>query len=317
LADTAQLNCDFIDNFARSLPPQADAVSTGSLIDSDIHAQAFPGEDNSTFQAVFDLKTQVHQFLDYERKKHQFGVPQRLRQVDEWTVFTVSVGLWDLVEYATLEKESALKAIDRSVEGLFENLDLLARHVATPMKVVVPKLVDVTFLPRFQSKKDINKEHFAEDQHQLVFLWTYWNSVLSRTASQWQHGEIFMPNPNNLILDQVRAKQMYSTNTYDASGTGKQMPLFDYVTEPCSKLSENDTARTLQAAGVEKCSKHLFWDDLHLSGPAHQLIGKAAASLLRGNHTINAGDSTQGPDSNNNASEKEPASFTLKYPPGY
>jgi hypothetical protein len=259
LADTAQLNCDFIDNFARSLPPQADAVSTGSLIDSDIHAQAFPGEDNSTFQAVFDLKTQVHQFLDYERKKHQFGVPQRLRQVDEWTVFTVSVGLWDLVEYATLEKESALKAIDRSVEGLFENLDLLARHVATPMKVVVPKLVDVTFLPRFQSKKDINKEHFAEDQHQLVFLWTYWNSVLSRTASQWQHGEIFMPNPNNLILDQVRAKQMYSTNTYDASGTGKQMPLFDYVTEPCSKLSENDTARTLQAAGVEKCSKHLFW----------------------------------------------------------
>jgi phospholipase/lecithinase/hemolysin len=110
---------------------------------------------------------------------------------------------------------------------------------------------------------------------------------------------------------------MYSTNTYDASGTGKQMPLFDYVTEPCSKSSENDTARILQAAGIEKCSKHLFWDDLHLSGPAHQLIGKAAASLLRGTHTINAGDSTQGPDSNNNASEKEPASFTLKYPPGY
>ncbi|KAF2994056.1 hypothetical protein E8E13_001725 [Curvularia kusanoi] len=312
-----ELGCDFIDNFARSLPPQAAAASFGSLVDSDIHVQAFPDEDNSTFQTLFDFKTQVHQFLDYEKQKYRVGVPQRLRQVDAWSVFTVSVGLWDLVEYATLETELALEAIDKSIEGLFENLNLLARHVATPMKVVVPKLVDVTFLPRFQSMKDTNKEHFAEDQHQLVFLWTYWNSALFRTASKWQNGEIYMPNPNNLILDQVRAKQLYSANTSDAFGAGKQVPLFDYVTEPCSKSMEADSANILQAAGVARCSKHLFWDDLHLSGPAHQLIGRAAASLLRGNHTVNAGDLAQGSDSDKKASEQATAGFTLKYPPGY
>lgn len=242
------------------MPPQTNAPIIGSLVDSDIRAQAVPVTDNdNSTQTMFDFKTQVQQFLDYEEKKHRVGVPERLRKVDEWTIFTVSFGLWDLFEYSTLEREYALKAIDNSIEGLFENLDLLAKHVTAPMKVVAPKLVDVTFLPRFQSMKDINKEHFAEDQHQLVFLWTYWNTALSRTASQWKHGEIFMPNPNNLILDQVRAKQLYSKNLSDASGAGKQAPLFDYVEEPCVQSISDDSARILQAAGVKKCSKHLFW----------------------------------------------------------
>lgn len=254
-----QLACDYIDNFARSIPTQTDDTTIGSLVDSDIRAQAISVTDNSTVKAMFDFKAQVQQFFDYEEKKHRVNVPKRLRQVDEWTIFTVSFGLWDLLEYATLDKEYALKAIDNSVEGLFENLNLLANHVAAPMRVVIPKLVDVTFLPRFQSMKDINKEHFAEDQHQLVFLWTYWNTVLSRTASQWQRGEIFMPNPNNLILDQVRAMQLYSNNLTDASGAGTQAPLFEFVEEPCLKAITDDTARILQAAGVKKCSKHLFW----------------------------------------------------------
>ncbi|KAH6618546.1 hypothetical protein C7974DRAFT_317313 [Boeremia exigua] len=312
-----QLACDFIDNFARSMPPQEDATTIGSLVDSDIRAQAVPVTDNNNnTQTMFDFKTQIQQFLEYEKIKHRLGVPERLRKVDEWTVFTVSFGLWDLLEYSSLETEYALKAIDNSMEGLFENLDLLAKHVAAPIKVVVPKLVDVTFLPRVQSMKDINKEHFAEYQHQLVFLWTYWNTVLSRAAAKWEHGAIFMPNPNNLILDQVRAKQLYSKNLSDASGTGKQAPLFDYVEEPCIKSITDDNARILQAAGVQKCSKHLFWDDIHLSGPAHRLIGKAAASLLRGNHTVNIG-AVQGSHGDKKAAAKDMPSFALKFPPGY
>lgn len=245
------------------MPPHTDAATIGSLIDSDIRAQAVPVTDNNNdTQAMFDFKTQVQQFLEYQKMEHRVGIPERLRKVDEWTIFTVSFGLWDLLEYSTLEKEHALKAIDNSIEGLFENLDLLAKHVAAPIKIVAPKLVDVTFLPRFQSRRNLNKEHYAENQHHLVFLWTYWNTVLSRTASQWKYGEIFMPNPNNLITDQVRAKQLYSKNLSDASGLGKQVPLFDYVEEPCVKSPADDSAEVLQAAGVEKCfdaSKHLFW----------------------------------------------------------
>ncbi|KAF1929265.1 uncharacterized protein M421DRAFT_100396 [Didymella exigua CBS 183.55] len=317
-----ELACDFIDNFARSMAPHTDAATVGSLIDSDIRAQAVPVTDNNNnyTQAMFDFKTQVQQFLEYEKMKHRVGVPERLRKVDEWTIFTVSFGLWDLLEYSALEKEYALKAIDNSIEGLFENLDLLAKHVAAPMKIVAPKLIDVTFLPRFQSRRNMDKEHFAEDQHHLVFLWTYWNTALSRTASQWNHGEIFMPNPNNLITDQVRAKQLYSKNLSDASGMGKQAPLFDYVEEPCVRSTADVSAETLQAVGVEKCfdaSKHLFWDDVHLSGPAHQLIGKAAASLLRGNHIVNVGAVAQGSNNGEKASGKETPSFKLNVPRRY
>lgn len=215
-----------------------------------------PAAQNNNIETMFDFKTQVQQFLEYETKKHRVGVPERLRKIDEWSIFTVSFGLWDLFEYSMLEREYATKAIDNSIEVLFENLDLLAKNVASPMKIILPKLVDVTFLPRFQSMKDINKEHFAEDQHQLVFLWEYWNTVLTRTARHWRNGQIYMPNPNNLILDQVRTKQLYSQNLTDAAGRGTQAPLFDYVEEPCMKLTSDDDARILQA---EDCSKHLFW----------------------------------------------------------
>lgn len=310
-----ELACDFIDNFARSIPPQSDVAIIGSLIDSDIRAQALPVADDT--QIMYDFKTQVQQFVDYERQKVRIGVPERLRKIDQWTIFTVSFGLWDLLEYSALEKEYALKAIDNSIEGLFENLDLLAEFVPKPMKVVAPKLVDVTFLPRFQSMKDFNKKHFAENQHQLVFLWTYWNTALFRAASRWKRGQVYMPNPNNLILDQVRTKQLYSQNLTDAAGRGKQAPLFDYVEEPCMKSISDDNARILQAAGVEKCSKHLFWDDIHLSGPGHQLIGKAAASLLRGNYSVKVEDSAQGSNGDKTASKTAAPTFALKFPPGY
>lgn len=244
------------------MPRQGHLTTIGSLVDSDIRAQAVPVTDNNGIQPMFDFKTQVQQFLEYDKKKHSVGVPERLRKVDEWTIFTVSFGLWDLFEYSTLEKKDALKAIANSIEGLFENLDLLAKHAAAPVKIVAPKLVDVTFLPRFQSRKYVDKENFAEDQHHLVFLWTYWNTVLSRKASQWKYGEIFVLNPNKLILDQVRAKQLYSKQISDASGMGKEAPLFEYVEEPCLKPKVDDSGSVLQAAGVEKCfdaSKHLFW----------------------------------------------------------
>lgn len=58
-------------------------------------------------------------------------------------------------------------------------------------------------------------------------------------------------------------------------------------------------------------------DDIHLSGPGHQLIGRAAASLLRGNHTVNVRGLAQGSDNDNKASGKDAPRFELKFPPGY
>lgn len=124
-------------------------------------------------------------------------------------------------------------------------------------------VVDVTILPRFQSTKYATQEHFAESQHLLVFLWRYWNTVLLQGATRWKNGEIFMPDPNALIVEQVRVGQLHAKQMSDATGLGKQAPLFEYVQQPClSTKPEGRGATNLQAATVEKCvdpAQHLFW----------------------------------------------------------
>jgi hypothetical protein len=260
----------------------------------------------------------MEQYVAYDKGRRV--IPQRLRKGDEWTFFTVFFGLWDLLEYSTLEKGVAMSAIDKGIEALFRNLDVLAEHAAYPPKIVIPKMIDASFLPQFQLlKKAMREADFAVTQHRMVFLWAYWNTVLLRTASQWKNGTIYMPGPNDLIMDEVRAKQLHSRQISDAAGVGKQAPLFENIEKPCL-ASQRGSATDLEAANLQKCSapaEHLFWDNIQLSGPAHELIGKQAASLVRGNQTVNPEREMQGPDKNEKPEEQEEQTFKLKFPPGY
>jgi hypothetical protein len=254
----AQLNCDFIDNFARSIPLNLEIETVGSVVDTSTFANATRDERDETLM-LFDFQTQVQQFIAFEKRRGQ--IPISLRNVDEWTVFTVFFGIWDVLEYSMLEKELAIEAVDRSVEELLRNLDILANHVAGPVQVVIPRLLDVTFLPRYSNRKTASTM-FAQDQHQTVFIWTYWNMVLSQVLGDWGKGDLFMPNLHGIVIDQVRAKQLYSKQISDATGSGKQAPLFDDVEQPCLTLKTNVNASHLQAADVEMCSEptnHLFW----------------------------------------------------------
>jgi len=238
-----------------------DIDTIGSVVDMNIFANATVGKRNQTL-ALFDFRTQVQQFIEYDNE--QPGPVAQKGKIDleaKWTVFTVLFGIWDLLEYTSLEKEAAEHAVDRSVEELFHNLNDLASHVGMPIKVVIPKVVDVTFLPHFQNGKN-GSDVFANKQHESVFLWTYWNTLLSQAAAEWQGGDIYMPDMNAIVLDQVRQKQMYSSNTSDESGAGKQAPLFDEVEKPCLSLKAEGGGSDMQAADVEKCShpaRHLFW----------------------------------------------------------
>ena len=59
---------------------------------------------------------------------------------------------------------------------------------------------------------------------------------------------------------------------------------------------------------------------MHLSGPAHDLIGKEAARLVRGNETVNSDArrraKLQSATDERSDSEKG-VQFDLKFPPGY
>lgn len=246
-----------MDNFARSVPDNVGLETVGSMVDSDILLDATKEERDETL-AVFDFKTQMQQFIEFEKKK--WRLPGRHATGDEQTVFTVLFGTWDLLQYSALDKGAAISAIDRSVKELFHNLDLLADHVGTP-KVTVPSLMDVTFFPRYSSKKNESATGFAQKQHQAVFLWTYWNSALSQAAAEWDRGDLFVPNVHDIVMAEVRAKQMYSNQIADAKGNGRQEPLFQEVEQPCLVQETDANTGSLQTA-ARKCTDpgaHLFW----------------------------------------------------------
>lgn len=235
-------------------------MQTGALVDAGVHAEAHGAKSNDSTATSFDFKTQVEQFITYNKARRI--IPQRFRTVDEWTYFTVFFGLWDLLEYSAVEKRIGMTAIEKSIEALFRELDVLAEHTIFPPKVIIPKMIDVTFLPAFQSRKKAMREAaFAEIQHQLVFLHSYWNTVLFQAASRWKNGTIYMPEPNDLIMQEVRAKQLYMRQISDAAGVGKQAPLFEYIEQPCL-ASQRGSAIALRVADTQKCSapaEHLFW----------------------------------------------------------
>lgn len=250
----------------------ADGAQTGAVIDADVYKEVKGAASNSSSAVTsFDFKKQVEQFIAYNKGRR--FIPQRLRKEDEWTFFTVFFGLWDLLEYSALDKSVAMSAIDKSITSLFRQLDVLATATVFPPKVIIPKMIDVTFLPRFQMmKKAMHEAQFAETQHQLVFLWAYWNLVLHRTATQWKNGVVYMPEANEVIMQEVRAKQLHSKQISDAFGVGKQTPLFEHIQQPCL-ASQRDSAGSLQASDVQKCStpaEHLFWYVCHRTNALSQ-----------------------------------------------
>jgi hypothetical protein len=258
------------------------------VVDAEVYAEAKGTTSNGSAVISFDFKTQVEHYITYNKGRRL--IPQRLRKEDEWTFFTVYFGLWDLLEYSTLEKSAAMSAIDKSITSLFRQLDVLAADAAFPPKVVIPNMIDVSFLPRFQMKKKAMREaQFAESQHQLIFLWAYWNLVLHRTATQWKNGVVFMPEANEVIMQEVRAKQLHSKQLSDAFGVGKQAPLFEHIEQPCLAL-QRGTADNPQASDVQKCSaptEHLFWyviHDTNALSQANQIKGTTFSSAVRPMH---------------------------------
>jgi len=150
-------------------------------------------------------------------------------------------------------------------------------------KVIVSRVADSTFLPRFQTNKNGTEGHFAEKQNHVVFAHTYWDTVLVRTATQWKKGEIFILDVNAILMDQIMERQMRSDGIADAFGNGKQRPLFQHVEQPCLQTRLDSHNIRLQPAVVDKCTDpaaHLFWCvNVHKNTMFHpnQIVGMTYA----------------------------------------
>ncbi len=234
-------------------------MTVGSVVDFKAFSQAAINIDRETPTAATDLKAQVDQYLAYNKKDNRYFSTRR--RDNERTIFTVYYGLWDLLVYSMMTKDQATGAIDESIAGLFQELDLLAENAAAPIKVILPRMIDVTFLPCFQTRRVNADRPYAMDQHHMVFLLAYWNNLLVHTAIDWTNGQIFMPDSNTVIMEQVRAKQMHTTHSSNTSAS-KQAPLFEFIKQPCIESNLASDILGLDGAAKKKCldpTQHLFW----------------------------------------------------------
>lgn len=151
----------------------------------------------STHEPVLpDLQTQIASYLTLSS-----SLPPKK------TLFILSFGLWDTYHYASLalDKDQTEKTTIASVDIIFQQLDLLFKHFAEKtenaltdeeleneksvhdFQVVIPQLVDPTFLPgwRISRPAPLPPTSVAEEQKVAVAFVSKWNSYIQGKITNW------------------------------------------------------------------------------------------------------------------------------------
>lgn len=220
---------------------------------------------NSTTSASFelgeplsDLKTQVQQWLKFE--KQQYGTSRVSEAERNGTVFAIWLSLWDLWYYSETEIADAQYAVTKTMDTLFEQLDVIRENWPSEMKIIMPEAVDTTFLPGWHSIRTgpRGSDQQGEVQRRGVALVEQWNRALDMRATRWQGGSMYVYNTNEWLLDQVREQQLFDSHLSDAHGRGAAQTPWSNVRSGCKKSSKaggNSTGEIL-------CSDpktYLFW----------------------------------------------------------
>ncbi|KAL8768347.1 MAG: hypothetical protein Q9209_005381 [Squamulea sp. 1 TL-2023] len=284
------IKCNHHDNFARSLPASPKTDLRGAVVNSAILNRTLPA-GHGEITMLSDLKTQVSQWLRFERKQY---TSSRMREKEKrGTIFTVWFSLWDIWYYSQLNSDEASVAVRQSIDSLFEQLELIADHWPIGAKIILPEAMDPTFLPGWSMKRTgpAGSDHSAEDQRNAVQLVKQWNVALDEKASQWDKGQIYIYNTNDWMLDQVREAQLVVGDMMDHNGLGQSGSPWDSVRSACAGSGKEGKNRSPSngKSGLDpfRCSnpdKYLFWDEMHLGPQAHKMIGQGIAADIAESH---------------------------------
>jgi hypothetical protein len=216
--------------------------------------------ETSSLTLLPDLRSQVEQWVTYEKQREE-SVPNN--DLEE-AMFTISFGFYDIWQYGTLEVKEAQDAITCTIYELFNQLDVIAEQTLSPPRILIPQLWDITFHPRFLSlsqAQNSSANHYGEQQHKMVYLVKYWNSVLAQMAGRWQRGDLFLPDWNNWVVTQIRTTQMHdlTISSKTAAGTGK--PVFQDVSNACLVVppTNEEVNGSVETSRCMEPSQNLFW----------------------------------------------------------
>lgn len=256
-----QIGCGHHDNFARSMPASWSSGYISPVIDSSLldNISAF---QNEAAQPLADLRTQVAHWIRFERERSSVGRHDFQR---EGAIFVIWFSLWDLWYFSKGTKDEASEAVDRTMDTLFEQLDVIAEHSASRMKVIVPEAIDPTFLPGWRAMRTgpFGSDQKADDQRNAVRLVKQWNAALDDRAATWEKGDLYISGIHEWLLDQLREQQLIVGKVSDSNGLGTNGSPWINVQSGCV-VTTNDLSPELEEAprGVDRCpepNKYLFW----------------------------------------------------------
>lgn len=260
-----QISCTHHDNFARSLPHSWDTGYSGAVVDSNLlnitMMNTTLSNSSSIAECVIaeplaDLKTQVQQWLKFEKQQYDNS---RVKQVERnGTIFTMWFSLWDLWYYSEKTIEEAEVAVIKSLDILFEQLDLIAENWPSEMKIIIHEAIDTTFLPGWHSVRTgpRGSDPYGECQRSAVLLVELWNRALDMRAIRWNGGSMYIYNTNEWLLDQVREQQLYTSHLSDANGMGANQSPWNNVRSGCVKTSKKLGETMTQCSDP---NAFLFW----------------------------------------------------------
>ena len=209
-------------------------------------------------EPLADLKTQVQQWLRFEQQ--QYGT-SRVSEVERnGTIFTIWLSLWDLWYYAEKEHSNAEWAVTKTMDILFDQLDIIAENWPSEMKIIMPEAIDLSFLPAWHNTRigRSGTDQKGDILRNSIALVEQWNNALDTRAAGWQRGSMYIYNTNEWLLDQVREQQLLDARVSDANGMGSNQTPWDNVHSGCLESSK-DHIDLAKAAHCSDPDKYLFW----------------------------------------------------------
>ncbi|KAK2625916.1 hypothetical protein QTJ16_005228 [Diplocarpon rosae] len=198
--------------------------ATGVYTSRSIHAHAVTqtqrlSSENTTY-TLPDLSMQIQAFK---------GLPLPATQPKD-TIFVVSLGFWDVYDFARLDYAMGVNATDYSVAEVFRQLDILYEFFSETLypapapgraeaeakedggrriygeatrnhpaegkrpkfRVIIPRLFDPTLTPGWLSHRPapLSPSSVAEQQKNAVYLTERWNQRLENGMGRWARGEV-------------------------------------------------------------------------------------------------------------------------------
>ena len=209
-----------------------------------------------------DLRIQVQQWLAFE--KTQFGTSRSKEEVKQGTVFSVYFSIWEIWYFSGGVYSNAQVAVTKSIETLFEQLDLIAENWTSDLKIVFLNAVDLTFLPSWRKVRTgpYGSDPSSEDQRNAVLLVEQWNLGLENRASRWNKGQVYIYDINDWLLNQIRQGQLKAGSASGAEGIGAEKNVWRNVEVGCLGSSDKSLDVTQDDGSAIRCSDpntYLFW----------------------------------------------------------